>query len=172
MAAAPSRGACPPTSLSSTRLTRTSPSIRSWPLARRVWAAGAAQRVGPAGGGGVSCPHVHVHVALNLHCTVECCMCPLEGRQVVPGSGSRLRFLTQKQGGRQNPSLRFLMPEVLNAHPELYKVQIIELTREAAVTTQHGVPPFYVMSPPPSRAASWPVPTARAPRHQRCVGVL
>ena len=107
MAAAPSRGACPPTSLSSTRLTRTSPSIRSWPLARRVWAAGAAQRVGPAGGGGVSC-------------AVECCMCPLEGRQVVPGSGSRLRFLTQKQGGRQNPSLRFLMPEVLNAHPELY----------------------------------------------------
>ena len=60
----------------------------------------------------------------------------------------------------------------IHATIETYKVQIIELTREAAVTTQHGVPPFYVMSPPPSRAASWPVPTARAPRHQRCVGVL
>ena len=108
MAAAPSRGACPPTSLSSTRLTRTSPTLA---LARRVRTGGAAQCMGPAGGCGVSCPHVA--------CT-ECCMCPLEGRQVVPRSGSRLRFLTQKQGSPQNPSLRFLTGGVLNARPELY----------------------------------------------------
>ena len=72
--------------------------------------------MGPAGGCGVSCPHVA--------CT-ECCMCPLEGRQVVPRSGSRLRFLTQKQGSPQNPSLRFLTVGVLNARHRLYTVYIL-----------------------------------------------
>ena len=61
----------------------------------------------------MSCPHVA--------CT-ECCMCPLEGRQVVPRSGSRLRFLTQKQGSPQNPSLRFLTVGVLNARHRLYSI--------------------------------------------------
>ena len=52
----------------------------------------------------------------------ECCMCPLEGLQVVPRSGSRLRFLTQKQGSPKNPSLRFLTVHVgvLNARHRLY----------------------------------------------------
>ena len=78
-------------------------------LARRVRAGGAAQRVGPAGGGGVSCPHVAC--TKSYSCT-ECCMCPLEGRHTSGCTGlARLQaqVLNSKEGWPPKSQ-----PEVLN----------------------------------------------------------